>query len=113
MPEDSPNIPKRYRLMGADGRFYDSPVPGQIAGNRKLKTYGQLKCGLPDCGFPDKGHPEGSPKIRVFFAEEETAIAAGYRPCGGCMPQRYKQWKEGAKSAGPDYPWLIKPPQKP
>jgi len=28
-------------------------------------------------------------KYRVFFADEETAIAAGYRPCGTCCKGRY------------------------
>ena len=30
---------------------------------------------------------------RVFFADEPTAIAAGYRPCAGCMPVEYRAWK--------------------
>lgn len=33
-------------------------------------------------------------KYRVFFKDEETAIAAGYRPCGVCMKVEYKRWKE-------------------
>ena len=33
-------------------------------------------------------------KYRVFFKDEETAIAAGYRPCGVCMKAEYKRWKE-------------------
>lgn len=104
--------PKRYHLMGADGRIYDSPVPGQIAGNRKLKIYGLLSCGLPDCGNPDRGLPPKAPRMRVFFADEETAIAAGYRPCGGCLPLRYKQWKAGSSNGEMDYPWRIQPPVK-
>ena len=36
-------------------------------------------------------------KYRVFFADEETAIAAGYRPCAKCMPDEYKKWKEKNK----------------
>ena len=32
-------------------------------------------------------------KYRVFFKDEETAIAAGYRPCSVCMKEAYKQWK--------------------
>jgi methylphosphotriester-DNA--protein-cysteine methyltransferase len=31
----------------------------------------------------------GYAKDRVFFADEETAIAAGYRPCGTCCKGRY------------------------
>ena len=30
---------------------------------------------------------------RVFFANEEIAIKAGYRPCAKCMPEEYKEWK--------------------
>jgi methylphosphotriester-DNA--protein-cysteine methyltransferase len=32
---------------------------------------------------------------RVFFADEQTAIAAGYRPCARCLPERYRQWRAG------------------
>jgi hypothetical protein len=103
---------KRYRLMGADGKLYDSPIPGQFAGNRLLKTYGRLTCGLPDCGNPDRGRPPKSERIRVFFADEQTAIAAGYRPCGGCLPQRYKQWKEGPGKSEGMYPWRNQPPAR-
>ena len=28
-----------------------------------------------------------------FFKDEATAIAAGYRPCGCCMREKYKRWK--------------------
>jgi methylphosphotriester-DNA--protein-cysteine methyltransferase len=31
----------------------------------------------------------------VFFADENTAIAAGYRPCAVCMPEEYATWKAG------------------
>lgn len=30
---------------------------------------------------------------RVFFADEQTAIAAGYRPCAVCLRERYREWK--------------------
>jgi methylphosphotriester-DNA--protein-cysteine methyltransferase len=30
---------------------------------------------------------------RVFFADEATAVAAGYRPCHACMPEAYLSWK--------------------
>ena len=35
----------------------------------------------------------GYVKHRVFFADEATAIAAGYRPCAVCMSQEYAIWK--------------------
>ena len=30
---------------------------------------------------------------RVFFADEKTALAAGYRPCGNCLREQYTQYK--------------------
>jgi methylphosphotriester-DNA--protein-cysteine methyltransferase len=30
----------------------------------------------------------------VFFLDERTARAAGYRPCAICMPEKYRAWKE-------------------
>ena len=32
-------------------------------------------------------------KQRVFFADERTAIAAGFRPCANCLPEKYRAWK--------------------
>jgi len=29
----------------------------------------------------------------VFFAEEEAAIAAGFRPCGACLRERCAEWR--------------------
>jgi methylphosphotriester-DNA--protein-cysteine methyltransferase len=79
---------KLYTLLGADGGFYKSEVPGLFGGNRKLKIYGRLDCFSAN-RYLDKGYA----KIRVFFASEGDAIKAGYRPCGKCMREAYKVWK--------------------
>ncbi len=51
--------------------------------------------------------PRGAPSrraatapYRVFFADEETAIAAGYRPCHTCLREAYTAWKAAQPSAG-------------
>ena len=36
-------------------------------------------------------------QIDLIFKDEETAIDAGYRPCGICMKKEYKKWKENSK----------------
>ena len=41
---------------------------------------------------------------RVFFADEATAVAAGYRPCARCLPEPYRDWRERANSAAPAIP---------
>jgi len=38
-------------------------------------------------------------KHRVFFADEATAIAAGYRPSACCPKERYTIWKQALAQA--------------
>ena len=81
--------PKPYRLIGPDGRECLSSLPGTLGGHRGNRVYGRLDC--PGAlRWIAKGHYV---KQRVFFADEETAIAAGYRPCARCLPERYREWK--------------------
>lgn len=80
---------RSWTLIGADGRPYESPVPGTLGGHRRSKGYGRLDCAAA-LRWIAKGHYV---RQRVFFADEETAVAAGYRPCAVCMPKRYADWK--------------------
>lgn len=54
------------------------------AGNRKLKIYGKLNC---------KSGKRMKTQNRVFFQNEQEAIALGFRPCGHCMRLEYLDWK--------------------
>ena len=84
------NNEKKYKLMGADGKEYFSEPKGKLGGHRKLKIYGRLDC--PSAlRHIAKGHYV---KERVFFSDEATAIAAGYRPCAACMKEEYRIWKQ-------------------
>lgn len=80
---------KRYRLLGPDGVEYESEQPGAFGGNRKARIYGRL-----DCASAIRALPRGYARHRVFFADEATAIAAGYRPCGNCLRAEYRAWAE-------------------
>ena len=81
---------KTYTLLGVDGKYYQSSEPGLLGAHKKLKIYGRLDC--PSAlRYIAKGQYV---KNRVFFKDEETAIAAGFRPCAKCMPKEYKLWKE-------------------
>jgi methylphosphotriester-DNA--protein-cysteine methyltransferase len=79
-----------YTLLGADGVPYSSETPGTLGGNSKLRIYGRL-----DCWSARNALGKGYEQIRVFFDDEATAIAAGYRPCGHCMKDKYRRWKDG------------------
>ena len=68
-------------------------MPGTLGGHRRTKGYGRL-----DCPTALRWIARGKyVRHRVFFADEETAIAAGYRPCAHCMPEEYRRWKAGAQ----------------
>ena len=77
-----------YHLLDKDGNTVVSETPGRLGGNRRLKIYGRL-----DCPSALRALPRGYARHRVFFADEATAIAAGYRPCGVCMREEYRIWK--------------------
>ena len=84
---------KKYKLIGPDGKEYLSDVKGTLGGHRRLKIYGRL-----DCPSALRYIARGQyVPHRVFFADEDTAIAAGYRPCAVCMPEQYKLWKAKQK----------------
>jgi methylphosphotriester-DNA--protein-cysteine methyltransferase len=82
-------LTKKYRLIGANGKSYLSGTPGTFGGHRRTKVYGRL-----DCPAALRALAKGGYKAhRVFFADEATAIAAGFRPCACCLPDAYRQWK--------------------
>lgn len=81
---------KKYKLLGADGKIYESEVPGQFGGNGKLKIYGRLDC--PSALSTIRRFSGSYEKHRVFFEDEATALAAGYRPCGNCLRAKYKEY---------------------
>jgi hypothetical protein len=80
---------RMYTLLGADRRPYQSASPGTLGGHRKARLYGRLDCAAARRAIARGGYV----KDRVFFADEETALAAGFRPCAVCLPERYARWK--------------------
>jgi hypothetical protein len=81
---------KSYQLLGVDRQTYASGIPGSLGGNGQMKTYGRLNCSSANRAVATGNTYQ---KHRVFFADEPTAIAAGYRPCGNCMREQYKTWR--------------------
>ncbi|TLV02984.1 Ada metal-binding domain-containing protein [Dyadobacter luticola] len=56
-----------------------------FGGNKNLKIYGRL-----DCSSGKRMKFQN----RVFFESEKDALGNGYRPCGLCMREEYKKWKQ-------------------
>lgn len=84
-----PTLDRTFTLIGPDGRPYASAMPGTLGGHRGGKLYGRLDCRAALRAIARGGYE----KHRVFFLDEMTAIAAGYRPCSVCMPVEYAAWK--------------------
>ena len=66
-------------------------IRGTLGGHRKTRIYGRLDCPSALRAIANGGYVEH----RVFFADD-AAIAAGYRPCARCMPDKYREWKDRA-----------------
>ena len=77
-----------YKLLDING-FYKSEEKGSLGGYSREKIYGKLNCSSALRAI-SKGYYT---KYRVFFENEEAAIACGYRPCGVCMKEKYNLWK--------------------
>jgi methylphosphotriester-DNA--protein-cysteine methyltransferase len=84
-----PALDKTFTLLGRDGKPYPSPVPGAFGGHRGAGLYGRLDCRAALQAIARGGYV----KQRVFFLDEATAIAAGYRPCAVCLPMEYAAWR--------------------
>lgn len=80
---------KTYTLLGADRKPYASAAPGSLGGQRSSRIYGEMDCTSALRAIARGGYV----KNRVFFADEATAIAAGFRPCAVCLPEKYLAWR--------------------
>jgi len=87
---------RTYTLLGPDRQPYQSATSGALGGHRPSRVYGRLDCPAALRAIARGGYV----RHRVFFANGQTAVAAGYRPCAVCLPDEHAQWKAGAKREG-------------
>ena len=57
-----------------------------LGGNKRLKIYGTLGCA---------SGKRMKRENRVFFKSDTEARKMGFRPCGHCMKEAYKQCNDG------------------
>jgi methylphosphotriester-DNA--protein-cysteine methyltransferase len=81
-------VSRRWVLIGADGAAIRSGRPGTLGGHRRSRIYGRLDCPAALRAMARGGYV----RDRVFFLDEQTARAAGYRPCAVCLPAQYAVW---------------------
>lgn len=74
-------IEERQKVVGSLIRNGDLT----LGGYRKGKIYGQLNC---------SSGKRMKVENRVFFKDEAEALINGYRPCGHCMKEKYRIWKD-------------------
>lgn len=110
MPDDDgpggSDLPRRYTLLGPDRRSYRSAQPGALGGHRGSRIYGRLDCPAALRAIARGGYV----RQRVFFRDEATAIAAGYRPCAVCCPEQYRAYKADRQCGGGESSGCRTPP---
>ncbi|MFG2501259.1 Ada metal-binding domain-containing protein [Streptomyces sp. NPDC048441] len=94
-PDPCTYTPRTYALRGPDGSPFPSSTPGTLGGHSRGRLYGRLDCPSALRAIA-RGHYVTH---RVFFADEATAVAAGYRPCAVCLPAQYARWKAHPESS--------------
>ncbi|MBW0274684.1 metal-binding protein [Nocardia sp. MH4] len=87
------STPLPYVLLDRAGRPFRSASAGRWGGHRRSKIYGRLDCPSARRAIARGGYV----CHRVFFADETTAVAAGYRPCAVCCPDRYRAWRNARR----------------
>lgn len=87
-----------YVLLDAAGRPHRSVTPGCYGGHRRSKIYGRLDCPAALRAIAAGGYV----RHRVFFTDEASAVAAGYRPCAVCLTDDYRRWTNGARAVAAD-----------
>jgi len=92
-PHDKPVSGNAWMLIGRDGALYRSDTPGTLGGHRGSRIYGRLDCRSALQAIARGGYV----RYRVFFHDEATAVAAGYRPCAVCLPDAYAAWNAARK----------------
>jgi hypothetical protein len=75
-----------------------SETPGALGGHRGTRVYGRFDCPAALRALARGGTYR---RHRIFFADEPTAVAAGFRPCARCLPAEYKAWRAQA--------WRLRP----
>lgn len=80
---------KYYILTNENSKPYPSFVGGKFGRNLKLRIYGRLDCQSALMYLAKDQYK----KHRIFFADEEKAVAVGFRPCAVCMREKYIEWK--------------------
>ena len=87
-------MPRRWTLLGPDGKAYSSARKGTLGGHRGTRIYGRLDCPAALRAIARGGYVAS----RVFFSNERHARAAGYRPCAVCLPEKYRAYRSKKRS---------------
>lgn len=99
------------------GEIVSSPENGLFMGNRgelrvdshrqligvsRWKTQSWIYCST-DKKFAPKEGDKPLKYTKLFFMDEYTALAAGHRPCGYCLPDRFESFISAWLAGNPEY----------
>jgi hypothetical protein len=93
------NTTDRGTLIGNRGEL--KVEHGELIGPSRWKTQSWIFCSI-DEKFKPKGE-DTRRYTKLFFMDEFTALAAGHRPCGYCLPERYEAFIAAWLANNPEY----------
>lgn len=92
---------KTHTLLDRDGRPHQTHARGTLGGHRRSTIYGRVDCPSALRWIARAQYVQH----RVFFADEDVDVAAGYRPCG-----RWRPGVGGSRLVGMDSDQLLASP---
>lgn len=94
--------PWAARVDARTGKGWSSPPATDPCVPRVADRWAPAHGDLRSVGLPRRASCHrlgGYGRHRVVFADQATAVAAGYRPCAVCLPRAHGRWRE--RSARP------------
>ena len=88
-------------LMGNRGELRVD-AQRQLVGMSRWKPQSWIYCST-DKKFAPKPGDRPLKYTPLFFHDEYTALAAGHRPCGYCLPDRFEAFVSGWLAGNPEY----------
>lgn len=93
-------IAKNCTLMGNRGVL--KVEHGELVGLSRWKTQSWIYCSIEKKFAPKEGD-KPLRYTKLFFLDEFTALSAGHRPCGYCLPDRFEAFIVAWLTGNPEY----------
>ena len=94
------NSTGRGTFMGNRGEL--KVEHGELVGLSRWNNQSWIYCSL-DKKFEPKEGDKPLRYTKLFFMDEPTALSAGHRPCGYCLPKRFEEFVNAWLAGNPEH----------